>query len=44
MNLNLQGYYGIAVGKAKQNAKTEIEKVKMKEMTCRELVKEVAKM
>ena len=42
--LSLQGYYGCAVGKAKQAAKTEIEKLKMQDMTCRELVKEVAKM
>ena len=25
----LQGYYGCAIGKAKQNAKTEIEKLKV---------------
>ncbi|KAH9495060.1 Proteasome subunit alpha type-3 [Bulinus truncatus] len=37
------GYYGCAIGKAKQNAKTEIEKLKMKDMSIRELVKEVAK-
>ncbi|XP_076320780.1 proteasome alpha7 subunit isoform X1 [Tachypleus tridentatus] len=37
------GYYGCAIGKAKQAAKTEIEKLKVKEMTCRELVKEAAK-
>ncbi|ESP02957.1 hypothetical protein LOTGIDRAFT_212487 [Lottia gigantea] len=37
------GYNGCAAGKAKQNAKTEIEKLKMKDMTIRELVKEVAK-
>ncbi|KAG1973196.1 proteasome subunit alpha type-3 [Pimephales promelas] len=37
------GYWGCAIGKAKQAAKTEIEKLQMKEMTCRELVKEVAK-
>lgn len=39
-----QGYFGAAIGKAKQNAKTEIEKLKLKEMTCRQLVKEAAKM
>ncbi|XP_076320781.1 proteasome alpha7 subunit isoform X2 [Tachypleus tridentatus] len=39
----LKGYYGCAIGKAKQAAKTEIEKLKVKEMTCRELVKEAAK-
>ncbi|CAM1319012.1 PSMA3 (predicted) [Pycnogonum litorale] len=37
------GYYGCAIGKAKQGAKTEIEKLKLKEMTCRELIKEAAK-
>ena len=30
-------------GKAKQSAKTEIEKLEMKNMTCKELVKEAAK-
>lgn len=37
------GYHGCAIGKAKQAAKTEIEKLKMKEMTCTEIVKEVAR-
>jgi len=37
------GYLGSAVGKAKQAAKTEIEKLKLKDMTCRELIKEAAK-
>ena len=37
------GYFGAAIGKAKQNAKTEIEKLKVERMTCRELVKEVSK-
>lgn len=37
------GYFGCAIGKAKQAAKTEIEKLKMKELTCREIVKEVAR-
>lgn len=37
------GYYGCATGKAKQAAKTEIEKLKMKDMPCADLVKEVAK-
>ncbi|CAD7693261.1 unnamed protein product [Nyctereutes procyonoides] len=36
------GYWGCAIGKAGQAAKTEIEKLQMKEMTCRD-VKEVAK-
>ena len=37
------GYWGCAIGKARQAAKTEIEKLQMKEMTCRDVVKEVAK-
>ncbi|BFZ06862.1 hypothetical protein BsWGS_09901 [Bradybaena similaris] len=37
------GYHGCAIGKAKQNAKTEIEKLKMKDMSIKDLVKEVAK-
>uniref|UniRef100_F7EMD2 Proteasome subunit alpha type-3 n=1 Tax=Callithrix jacchus TaxID=9483 RepID=F7EMD2_CALJA len=36
-------YWGCAIGKARQAAKTEIEKLQMKEMTCRDIVKEVAK-
>ena len=30
----------VLLGKAKSNAKTELEKLKMKEMTCAELIKE----
>merc|ERR1739840_52381 len=30
-------------GKAKQSAKTEIEKLEMKNMTCKDLIKEAAK-
>ncbi|XP_076172562.1 proteasome alpha7 subunit [Ptiloglossa arizonensis] len=37
------GYYGCAIGKAKQSAKTEIEKLKLSEMNCNELVKEAAR-
>ena len=40
----IQGYFGAAAGKAKQAAKTEIEKLKMADMTCEEIVKEAAKM
>ncbi|GLT44740.1 hypothetical protein SLA2020_186200 [Shorea laevis] len=36
-------YFGAAIGKGKQLAKTEIEKLKLSEMTCREGVIEVAK-
>lgn len=39
-----QGYHGVAVGKAKQAAKGELDKLKLATMTCREAVKEVAKM
>ena len=39
----VRGYFGCAVGKGKQNAKTEIEKLDMGSLTCRELIKEVAK-
>eukprot|EP00127_Corallochytrium_limacisporum_P004781 Clim_evm7s175 gene=Clim_evmTU7s175 len=38
------GYYGAAIGKGKQTAKTEIEKLKLEEMTAVEAVKEVAKL
>jgi len=37
------GYLGCAIGKAKQAAKTEMEKLKLSDMTCAELVKEAAK-
>ncbi|XP_067011517.1 proteasome subunit alpha type-3 [Anabrus simplex] len=37
------GYYGCAVGKAKQAAKTEIEKLKLHDLNCKELVKEAAR-
>uniref|UniRef100_A0A1B6D194 Proteasome subunit alpha type n=2 Tax=Clastoptera arizonana TaxID=38151 RepID=A0A1B6D194_9HEMI len=37
------GHFGCAVGKAKQAAKTEIEKLKLSEMSCSDLVKEAAR-
>ncbi|CAB4055787.1 PSMA3 [Lepeophtheirus salmonis] len=37
------GYWGCAAGKAKEAAKTEIEKIPFKEMTCKELIREAAK-
>ncbi|XP_065832477.1 proteasome subunit alpha type-3-like [Oscarella lobularis] len=37
------GYHACAIGKARQAAKTELEKLNPKNMTCVELVKEVAK-
>lgn len=44
LTLRQQGYYGCAIGKAKQQAKTEIEKLKLSEMTALEGLKEAAKM
>lgn len=37
-------YYGMAVGKGRQGAKNEIEKLKLSELTCREAVSAIAKM
>eukprot|EP00092_Neocalanus_flemingeri_P037711 GFUD01041057.1.p1 GENE.GFUD01041057.1~~GFUD01041057.1.p1 ORF type:complete len:256 (-),score=100.28 GFUD01041057.1:73-840(-) len=37
------GFWGCAAGKAKSNAKTELEKLKMADLTCAELVKEAAR-
>ena len=42
--LLIKGYFGCAIGKAKQSAKTELEKLKLKDMTAKELIKEAAKM
>jgi 20S proteasome subunit alpha 7 len=38
------GYKGCATGKGKQVAKTELEKLKLDVMTCREAVVEAARM
>ena len=43
-HLCLQRYFGAAVGKGRQAAKTEIERLKLGELTCRQGVMEVAKM
>ena len=37
------GYNGCAIGKARQEAKTEIEKLNLKELSLREAVNEAAK-
>lgn len=37
------GYLGCSMGKAKQAAKTEIEKLNLSDLTCAQLVKEAAK-
>lgn len=39
-----QGYHGAAAGKGRQLAKTELEKLKLSEMTTREAVIEAARM
>ena len=36
-------YFGCAIGKGKQPAKVEIEKLKLGELTCREVLKDVAR-
>lgn len=41
---DFKGYHGCAIGKAKQAAKTEIEKLKLTNMGTKELVKEAARM
>lgn len=38
------GYHGCAAGKGKQIAKTELEKLDLKNMPARQAVKEVARM
>lgn len=40
----MKGYHGAAVGKGRQLAKTELEKLKLSEMTAREAVIEAARM
>lgn len=37
------GYFGCAIGKARQAAKTEMEKLNMKDLDCRHLIKEAAR-
>jgi 20S proteasome subunit alpha 7 len=39
-----KGYFGAAAGKGKQVAKNELEKLDLKNMTCREAVYKAAKM
>jgi len=39
-----QGYRGCAIGKGRQLAKTEIEKLKLEEMTAKEAIDEAARM
>jgi len=39
-----QRYFGTAVGKGRQAAKTEIERLNLKELKCEQALVEVAKM
>jgi 20S proteasome subunit alpha 7 len=39
-----KGYFACAIGKGRQAAKTELEKLKLSEMTCRQAVVEIARM
>jgi hypothetical protein len=41
---SFKGYHGAAVGKGRQLAKTEIEKLKLTELSTREAVMEAARM
>ena len=37
-------YFGAALGKGRQSAKSEIEKLDLSQLTCRQALKEIAKM
>eukprot|EP01028_Stygiella_incarcerata_P002499 TRINITY_DN1469_c0_g1_i2.p2 TRINITY_DN1469_c0_g1~~TRINITY_DN1469_c0_g1_i2.p2 ORF type:complete len:147 (-),score=41.41 TRINITY_DN1469_c0_g1_i2:170-610(-) len=39
----LTGYYGYAIGQGQQHAKSSIEKLDLKSMTCRQAIVEIAK-
>jgi hypothetical protein len=43
-SLSVQRYFGVASGKGTRSAKTEIEKLKLGEKTCREALGCIAKM
>lgn len=40
----LQRFFGTAVGKGRQGAKTDIERLDLKELSCKDAIKEIAKM
>ena len=40
----MQRYFGTAIGKGRQGAKTEVERLKLGEISCEQGVTEVAKM
>lgn len=44
MNPLVQRYFGTAIGKGRQGAKTEVERLKLGEITCEQGVTEIAKM
>ena len=44
LNYDAQGYRGCAIGKGRQLAKTEIEKLKLDQLSCREAINEAARM
>ena len=41
---HVQRFFGTAVGKGRQGAKTDIERLDLQELTCKAAVKEIAKM
>ncbi|KAL3138034.1 hypothetical protein ABBQ38_005267 [Trebouxia sp. C0009 RCD-2024] len=43
ISLMVQRFFGTAVGKGRQGAKTDIERLDLKELTCKAAVKEIAK-
>lgn len=42
--LGMQRFFGTAVGKGRQGAKTDIERLDLKELSSRQAVTEIAKM
>ena len=40
----VQRFFGAAVGKGRQGAKTDIERLDLKELTCKQGIREIAKM
>jgi len=43
-SLLTQRFFGTAVGKGRQGAKTDIERLDLQELTCKQGIKEIAKM
>ena len=40
----LQRYFGAAAGKGRQSARTTLERLNLKDLTCRQAITEIAKM